>query len=138
MYSKKLSSHHNITGPQLICLLTIANEQPVTASRIARAIHLSASTVVGVLDRLEEKGLIHRERDKKDRRRVHISLTEEGQRVALQAPPPLQDKLSHALVGLPAGEQSAIAVAFEKVVELMEVSDGNLGSIVSVETFSHG
>ena len=41
VYSKKLSSRHKITGPQLVCLLTIAEQEPITASRVARAVHLS-------------------------------------------------------------------------------------------------
>lgn len=120
MYSKKLSSHYKITGPQLICLLTIRDHQPLTSSQISKEVHLSPSTIVGVLDRLEEKGFIERERDKKDRRRVYVTLTSAGERLAEQAPSPLQDKLASALGGLSELEQSTIALALEKVVTLMD------------------
>lgn len=120
MYSKKLSSHHKVTGPQLICLLTIGQHQPVIASRIAKHVHLSPSTVVGVLDRLEEKGLVTRERDLKDRRKVYVNLTEKGQELTSQAPSPLQDRLAQALHGLSPLEQSTIALALEKIASLMD------------------
>lgn len=123
IYSKKLASKYQVTGPQLICLLTIAEKAPLTATKIAKEIHLSASTVVGVLDRLEEKELIKRERDKKDRRRVYVSLTEKGEKLAKSAPSPLQDKLAVALAALTDLEQSTIALALERVVDLMEVRE---------------
>jgi DNA-binding MarR family transcriptional regulator len=120
MYSKKLSSCYKITGPQLVCLLTIGEHQPITASKIAKQVHLSPSTVVGVLDRLEEKDLIVRERDHKDRRKVHINLTDKGGELASGAPSPLQDKLAQALKGLSPLEQSTIALALQKIAFLME------------------
>lgn len=122
MYSKKLSSHHQVTGPQLVCLLTIGQHQPIIASQIAKHVHLSPSTVVGVLDRLEEKDLIARERDQTDRRKVYLNLTEKGSRLASQAPSPLQDQLTQALRSLSPLEQSSIALALEKIAALMEKS----------------
>ena len=122
MYSKKLSSNHKVTGPQLVCLLTIGQHQPVIASRIAKHVHLSPSTVVGVLDRLEEKDLVTRERDQKDRRKVYVRLTEKGRELTCQAPSPLQDRLAQALHGLSALEQSTIALALEKIASLMDRS----------------
>lgn len=123
LYSKKLASRHAVTGPQLICLLTIKDLEPVTATVIAQQVHLSPSTVVGVLDRLEEKKLIIRERDKEDRRRVYITLTDEGKALVGTAPSPLQDKLAAALERVSQLEQVSIALALERVVELMEVQD---------------
>lgn len=122
LYSKKLASECKVTGPQLICLLTIREHKTITASKIAKEIHLSPSTVVGVLDRLEEKGLVERRRDKMDRRRVYISLTPEGQALAESAPSPLQDRLASAMSKLEEQEQSTIASALERIVDLMEVS----------------
>lgn len=120
LYSKKLSSQFSITGPQLVCLLAIGGHEKVTASAIAKEIYLSPSTVVGVLDRLEEKGLIERARDRTDRRRVYISLTEKGRTLAQTAPSPLQDRLTDSLSNLEDSDKSTIAKSLEKVVDLME------------------
>ena len=62
-HSKRLTATHNITSPQLVALMAIAQLGPSTLKSIGRAIHLSPSTVVGIVDRLEEKGLVRRERD---------------------------------------------------------------------------
>jgi len=120
IYSRKLKSQHNVTGPQLVCLLEIAEHGPITSSTLSKNIHLSASTVVGIIDRLEARGLIKRERDTKDRRLVYVTVTEKGRELADAAPSPLQDSLSEALRSLPELEQAAIALSLEKIVDLME------------------
>jgi len=120
IYSRKLKSQHEITGPQLVCLLEIAEQGSMTSSAISKDVHLSASTVVGILDRLEARGLIKRERDTRDRRQVNVTVTEQGRDLAASAPSPLQDKLADALRDLPELEQAAIALSLERIVDLME------------------
>jgi DNA-binding MarR family transcriptional regulator len=120
LYSKQLSVSNQITTPQLVCLLAVVNNGPLTATAISREVHLSASTVVGILDRLEEKGLITRIRDRNDRRVVQVSATGAGVALSRQAPSPLQKTLANALNTLPELEQATIALSLERIVALME------------------
>ncbi|HCA26604.1 MAG TPA: MarR family transcriptional regulator [Betaproteobacteria bacterium] len=119
LYSKQLASAHRITAPQLVCLLTVVEKSPTTATAIGREIQLSASTVVGILDRLEEKGLITRERDRIDRRLVYIRATALGAALAQNAPSPLQATLANMLGTLPEKEQATIARSLERIAGLM-------------------
>ena len=120
LYSRELAATNQITAPQLVCLLHAADHGPVTATGIGRTVHLSASTVVGILDRLEEKGLIERHRSLEDRRQVQVRATAAGVELARRAPSPLQQTLAKALNALPELEQATIALALERVVTLME------------------
>ena len=95
----------------------------MTATTISRDVFLSPSTVVGILDRLEEKGLVRRERMSKDRRVVTVTITEAGRKLAGGAPSPLQNRLTEALTVLPLPEQIAIAKSLERVVNLMEAQN---------------
>lgn len=121
LYSKQLASASGITAPQLICLLAVVDHGQLTATAISREIHLSPSTVVGILDRLEEKGLVRRDRDREDRRVVTVTATDAGRRLASEAPSPLQKTLADSLNVLPELEQATIALSLERIVALMEV-----------------
>ncbi len=119
-YSRSLRSKHGITVPQLMCLMCVSgNKGKSCTSDIARDIHVSNSTVVGILDRLESKGLATRQRCTVDRRKVYVLLTEEGGEMVRNAPSPLQKELSDSLAALPQLEQMAIALSLEKIVALM-------------------
>ena len=79
LHSRKLMEHSGLTGPQLAALQKIDRHQgPVSASNLARAIHLSQGTVTGILSRLEARGLIIRERSDLDRRTAVIRITPTG------------------------------------------------------------
>lgn len=123
LHSRKLSMQHNITAPQLVTLLAIAEHGPVTIAALSTEIHLGPSTLVGIIDRLEDKNLVVRERDRLDRRKIYIKATREGESFLSSAPSPLQEKLARALERLSPLEQSTIALSLERVVELMEAEE---------------
>jgi DNA-binding MarR family transcriptional regulator len=133
LYSRHLLREYEITGPQLITLLTVKEYELVTVSAIARHIYLSPSTVIGILDRLEAKGLIRRDRDLKDRRLVHVSLTEQGKALARNAPSPLQDAFAGAMRKLPETELVMIAESLERIVGLMQLQHMDTAPILESE-----
>lgn len=134
MYSKKLADEHEITAPQLVCLLEIVEKETTTAKQIANSIHLSPSTVVGILDRLEKKGLIKRLRDTVDRRVVNVMATANGRTLADNAPSPLQDGLAGSLKRLSEMEQATIALSLERIVDL--IAAGEIDAAPMLETGS--
>ncbi|MBU0984485.1 MAG: MarR family transcriptional regulator [candidate division Zixibacteria bacterium] len=120
IYSRKLRSQCELTAPQLVCLGAVVAHEPLTVSGIAQQVYLSPSTVVGILDRLEARGLVRRERDTSDRRVVNTLATQAGREIIAQAPSALQDGLHEALKNLPLLEQATIALSLKRVVDLME------------------
>lgn len=121
LYSKKLVLEFGITAPQLMVLDEIVAKGAMMVRSVASEIHLSASTLVGIVDRLEAKGLARRERTAPDRRKVLIAATEAGRSLVARAPSALQGTLAEALQHLSAEEQIMIARSLEKVVDLMEL-----------------
>lgn len=123
IHSRQLKSKYDVTGPQLVCLMTIVDQKSLTVANLAKEIHLSPSTVVGILDRLEEKKLISRKRDKRDRRVVKVTATSKGKDFIKNAPSPLQDKLGLSLSKLSQLEQATISLSLKRIVELMEAEN---------------
>jgi DNA-binding MarR family transcriptional regulator len=134
IYSRKLQYNYNITSPQLICLLAITGSGHTNATKIAKNVHLSTSTVVGILDRLERNGLVARMRDARDRRVVDVSATEAGLTLARNVPLPLQKSLTEALGTLPEAKQAGIAESLEQLIDMMELSE--IGAAPILETGS--
>lgn len=123
LYSRKLVSQHGLTGPQLVCLREIRRQGPINPGSLARSVSLTPPTVSGILDRLEARGLLTRQRRSRDKRQVLVQLTTEGERVLELAPLPLQELFTRRLGELPAGRRAGIARALRQVVELMEAED---------------
>lgn len=121
LYSRRLQTEAGVTTPQLVCLTTVVASGPITISQLGRDVHLSASTIVGIVDRLESRGFVERARGHADRRIVKVSATREGRNLVDRAPSLLQDRLATGLGALDPSEQAAIAAAFERVVALMEL-----------------
>lgn len=79
------------------CLDLITTRAPMTAGQLAEAAHLTTGAVTGVLDHLEMAGLVRRERDTADRRRVIVRPTDELFRRAAQAYGPYVADTAQAL-----------------------------------------
>ena len=77
--------HHSIqdsgfTLPQISVISMLEKHGEQKVSELSLKMGLSDSTVSGILDRLEQKEIIKRERTKDDRRVVKISLTGKSQK----------------------------------------------------------
>jgi DNA-binding MarR family transcriptional regulator len=123
LHSKRLARHHSLTGPQLVCLRLIEKRGVITPSELAKGVSLSQGTVTGILDRLESRDLIRRERSVEDKRKSLVQLTETGNELVATAPSPLHEEFSTRLAGLPEGEQAMIDWIMQRVVSLMEAED---------------
>ncbi|HLC06005.1 MAG TPA: MarR family transcriptional regulator [Anaerolineales bacterium] len=57
-------------------LSILLQEGPMTAGQISRRLSLTTGAVTNLIDRLEGRGLVERQRDQKDRRKVIVSVNE--------------------------------------------------------------
>ncbi len=123
MHSRKLLAECEVTTPQLVCLHMLSLEGRLTSKALAEKVRLHPSTLAGILDRLEAKGFVSRERDHEDRRSVFVELTKRGVAFVVKAPSPLQSALADSFRRLARKDQHRLAAAIEEVVSLMQ-ADG--------------
>lgn len=115
--SRRVSRSVGLTLPQLVVLGAIRDLGDGASRAISREADLSPATVVGILDKLEAKGLIERARSTKDRRIVHTRLTPAGAVALAAAPSPLGAEFEAAFFALDPEARSDILAAFDRAAE---------------------
>ncbi|MFF3327762.1 MarR family winged helix-turn-helix transcriptional regulator [Streptomyces sp. NPDC002889] len=74
-----------LTGRQYHALAVLADDRPGSQLELATALGVLPAIVVTLMDELEQRGLLERRRDPRDRRRQSITLTDSGTRLLEQA-----------------------------------------------------
>jgi DNA-binding MarR family transcriptional regulator len=69
---------YKLTVSQLFILLALYEKDEATPNELSGKLALNSSTLTGILDRLEKKGLLKRELNSKDRRSIIVKLTEKA------------------------------------------------------------
>jgi DNA-binding MarR family transcriptional regulator len=123
LYNKELNKKYQVSAPQLSSLLALYENGPLPPSQIAKYIMVNSSTVTGIIDRLEQKGLVQRSRISTDRRVITVTLTDKGRELAEHAPPPIQEKIVEGLQKLPPHEIEKIVQALTKLTYMLDVQD---------------
>lgn len=77
-----VSREYNLT-PQQAQLLCRLVPGPVGMSELSRSLHLEKSSLTGLIDRVERRGLVTRTRNDRDRRACQIALTGSGTELAV-------------------------------------------------------
>ena len=133
-YSQEVFSHYGITGPQLWVLKTIYQSGSLSLGELSKAMYLHPSTVTGVVDRLERKRFLLRDRNGEDRRVVKVQLTPKGNQVVKRAPKPIQGKMVYGLRRLKKDELILIYKSVLKLVEIMEAQNVKVTFFFDQET----
>lgn len=118
-HSRNLDKKYGITIPQLVCLYEIYEKGVMTLSVLSKHVHLSSSTLVGIVDRLEEKDLVIRTRDTEDRRVTFIEITQKGKMFVSTSPHLLHNQLDEKFKATSEAEQILIANSLDILVEML-------------------
>jgi MarR family transcriptional regulator, organic hydroperoxide resistance regulator len=79
--SKRMESTLGITGPQRLVIRVVGRFPGISAGDLADILHIHPSTLTGVLQRLQRRGLIERKRDPQDARRAQLWVSSKGQEI---------------------------------------------------------
>lgn len=117
------SGGDGISGSQAWALAEIARSPGLIVSELGRAMALHPSTASNMLDKMQARGLIRRERIDADHRLVRLFVTDAGERLLAQLPGPVTGRLPDALSRLSADELDAVNAALGLILEKMDRRD---------------
>jgi DNA-binding MarR family transcriptional regulator len=100
-------------------LRNLWEEDGIQTSALSRGTPYDCATMTGVLDRLESRGLVRRERSSKDRRAVRIYLTPAGKALEEPLMRAVAQLNERAMAGLSPSER-------EELVRMLDHVGGNL------------
>jgi DNA-binding MarR family transcriptional regulator len=106
-----------VTGAQFEVLKNLVRSDNETAASLCRALHYDTGSMTRMLDRLQEKGLVGRERDTGDRRLVFLRLTPAGESLIPKIRPALRRALRRHLAGLTQEEVENLKRYLSRIIE---------------------
>jgi DNA-binding MarR family transcriptional regulator len=121
-------AHTNLTAPQISLLSLLTDTDGQRLDQLSRRLHLSHSTVSGIVDRLARKGLVERRPDAADRRVSRVFLTPPVTGYTERTLPGRQHgPLLHVAARATPAERAAIRAGLQRLCQLLEVeTDANV------------
>jgi DNA-binding MarR family transcriptional regulator len=132
-YSLSVEKRFGLTGPQLWALWELGRTGPLALKDLAARMRLDPSTVVGVVDRLAVKGMVTRNPNAADRRRISLVLTEKGTELLRSAPHPAQGHLLAGLEGMDRERVESLHEALRMLVGVLDADQVEAPFFFSVE-----
>lgn len=133
--SKRIQKDFGISIPQLLCLTFLGKENAYQAThkQVTEYLNLNSSTVTGIINRLEKKGLIARLPKAGDRRTTYVALTSAGYKLLKSTPNLLQDKLDRNLHKLSPSQINQIQQSLALLIDVLEIKDVDASPLLTVE-----
>ena len=131
--SKRVEKNFGISIPQLLTLKYL-KEKPdykTTMKSLREFLSLNASTVTGIVSRLEAKGFVARLPDPTDKRSTPIVLTSKGDELIKKTNVSLHEKISKNLEALNEEEYGAIADSFQTIINFLNIDDLDASPIIT-------
>jgi DNA-binding MarR family transcriptional regulator len=104
-----------LTPPQFYVLATIGYAGRLPFGEIGAKMMVTVSNLTGIVDRLEEKKLVLRERDEHDRRVVHVVLTDKGAKLFRNGIPLFEKSISGIFTNLDKAQQKELSALLRKL-----------------------
>lgn len=106
-FLERLESY-GLTPFHYLVLCCLWEQDGLSTSGIAEKLGQLGATLTGVVDRMEDRKLVYRERDSQDRRMVRIWLTPEGEKLKEVLPQIGEQTIDRALKGISPAERELL------------------------------
>lgn len=107
---------HGITAAQFKVLIIMAQMGVDTPAELCRHLSLDSGSMTRMLDRLEQKGFLARQRSEADRRQVRLVLTGQGQQLTDRLPEIGADAMNELAGAITAEELKTLEHILHKIL----------------------
>lgn len=131
-YAQKLSHRalggrlqkHGVTVAQWAVLVVLWERDGLSQKDLSERVAVETPTLSRTLDRMERDGLVLRDRNEKDRRRIHVRLTEHGASLWRELVPEAEANLELALSGFTDIEEAQLCASLKRIIDNMNPEKG--------------
>jgi DNA-binding MarR family transcriptional regulator len=113
-----------VSGAQLFVLTELGKTPALSLNELAARTLTDQSSVSVVVTRLVEAGLVTRDRDERDARRLVLHLTRSGRALLQKAPPVAQERLLAVFERMTADDRKRFADTFDEIVSSLDADEG--------------
>jgi DNA-binding MarR family transcriptional regulator len=113
LFSQNLNA--DLTPTQFAVLAKLFERGSVSQNRLGRLTAMDVATIKGVIDRLRERGLARTRKDRNDKRRLLVELTDEGKDMAFRTIPAATEITKATLQPLKTTEKKLLAELLKKI-----------------------
>ena len=134
--SKRIEKEYGISIPQLLCLNFLSEKEIFQASHkeIKDFLQLNASTVTGIISRLEKKGFVARLPKRKDKRVGMITITATGFNLLEKTPEPLHEQLTVKLKQISPEKLEKLQSSFDTIIDFLNLENVDAAPIITAGT----
>jgi DNA-binding MarR family transcriptional regulator len=120
---KWIEQQTGISGALVAALWEIHRSPGLRVSELAEAMAVHQSTASNLMDKLQQKGLIERDRSSDDQRVVKLYLTKHGEALVKRAPNPARGLLQEALHKLPPATLQTLNRGLAQLIQELHQAD---------------
>jgi MarR family transcriptional regulator, organic hydroperoxide resistance regulator len=122
-HSHSIERACGISAAQLWALWELHRSPGLKVSDLARRLSVHASTISNLLDKLEQGGLVERQRRERDQRIVRLYVTPAGADLLARAPAAPQGELNRALEDMAPAQRLALDSALAALIAHMGATE---------------
>lgn len=133
--SKKIEKDFDISIPQLLCLIHLSQcpSYQTTISNLMDLLSLNSSTVTGIINRLEKKGLVARLPKQGDKRVTYVTLTASGLKLVDSSPNVLHNQFTTKINNLPPETREMIGNSLNTIISVLSINDIDASPMLTID-----
>ncbi len=136
LYGRRLAKEAGLTAVQLRVLQIVAESDRSTPKDLSDRMGVTQATITALINKLERKGLLTRQRSETDRRQTNLLVTPEGHAKVDDAPDPLQQRYVQQFESMEDWEQAMMVSVLERLAGMLDAEEIDASPVLTVGELS--